>query len=117
MFLIHCPHCGESRAEEEFHAVGPAHLMRPADPAACSDPEWGDYLYFRDNPRGPHRELWVHASGCRKHFNLARDTLTYEILASYPVGGSFEAAVAVASAGVSEEASAEGSVGAPGASR
>ena len=90
MFLIHCPHCGESRAEEEFHAAGQAHILRPADPAACSDAEWGDYLYFRDNPRGPHRELWVHAAGCRKHFNLARDTATYEILGSYRVGETFE---------------------------
>ena len=90
MFLITCPHCGEARAEEEFHRAGEAHLMRPADPDACSDAEWGDYLYFRDNPRGVYREMWVHASGCRKHFNLARDTATYEILGAYPIGGTFE---------------------------
>ena len=86
MFLIHCPHCGEPRAEEEFHRAGEAHLMRPADPDACTDAEWGDYLYFRDNPRGTYREMWVHASGCRKHFNIARDTATYEILGTYRVG-------------------------------
>ena len=90
MFLIHCPYCDEHRAEEEFHAAGQAHLTRPASPMDCSDAEWGHYLHFRDNPRGEHREMWVHAAGCRRHFNLARDTLTYEILGSYPIGGSLD---------------------------
>ena len=53
--------------------------------------EWGDYLYFRDNPRGEYREMWVHAAGCRKHFNLARDTMSYAILGSYRIGETFEA--------------------------
>ena len=90
MFLIHCPYCGERRAEEEFHAVGEAHIVRPADPAACSDAEWGDYLYFRTNPRGEYREMWVHAAGCRKHFNLVRDTMSYAILGSYRIGETFD---------------------------
>jgi len=90
MFLIHCPYCDESRAEEEFHAAGQAHILRPSDPATCSDAQWGDYLYFRDNPRGLHRELWVHAAGCRKHFNIARDTASYEILGTYRIGESFD---------------------------
>ena len=89
MFLIRCPHCEEARAEVEFHRVGEAHLARPADPDACSDAEWGDYLYFRANPRGGYRELWVHAAGCRRHFNVARDTATYEILGTYPIGAEF----------------------------
>lgn len=86
MFLIHCPYCEESREEEEFHAVGEAHIARPAEPESCSDAEWGDYLFYRDNPRGVHRELWVHAAGCRKYFNLLRDTLSYEIHGSYRLG-------------------------------
>lgn len=90
MFLIHCPYCGESREEEEFHAVGEAHIVRPLDPDQCSDEEWGEYLYFRRNPRGLHRELWVHAAGCGKYFHIARNTETYEILASYRMGESFE---------------------------
>lgn len=86
MFLIRCPYCGEARDEEEFHASGQAHLARPIDPDACSDQEWGEFLYFRKNPKGQHRELWVHAAGCRKYFNILRDTATYEILATYRVG-------------------------------
>jgi len=56
------------------------------NPEACSDQEWGEYLYFRDNPRGDHREVWFHATGCRKFFNVVRNTLTYEIRESYLIG-------------------------------
>jgi sarcosine oxidase subunit delta len=52
MLHIFCPHCGELRSEEEFHASGQAHIPRPLDPNACTDEEWGDYMFFRDNPRG-----------------------------------------------------------------
>lgn len=90
MFLIHCPHCGESREEEEFHAAGQAHIVRPLDPDALSDEMWGQYLYFRKNPRGLHREMWVHAIGCRKYFYIARDTATYEIHATYRVGETYD---------------------------
>lgn len=86
MFHIHCPHCEEMREEDEFHRAGVAHLPRPLDPDACTDREWGEYLFFRDNPRGPIRELWVHAAGCGKYFNISRDTATYEIHASYRIG-------------------------------
>ncbi|WP_108446254.1 sarcosine oxidase subunit delta [Halomonas denitrificans] len=86
MFYIHCPYCGEHREEEEFHPKGQAHIARPQDPDACSDEEWGDYLFFRDNPRGIHHELWVHAVGCRKFFNVTRNTVTYDILETYKIG-------------------------------
>ena len=90
MFLIRCPHCAEAREEEEFHAAGEAHLARPEDPDACTDAEWGEYLYFRQNPRGAHRELWLHAAGCGKYFHVARDTRSYEIFGTYRVGEDFE---------------------------
>jgi len=83
MLYIYCPHCGEYREEEEFHPRGQAHIARPASPDACSDEEWGTFLYFRKNPRGMHNELWVHSAGCRKFFNLTRDTQTYEIKRVY----------------------------------
>ncbi|MBB3062006.1 sarcosine oxidase subunit delta [Microbulbifer rhizosphaerae] len=86
MFYIHCPYCCEYREEEEFHAKGQAHIARPADPDQCSDEEWGTYLYFRKNPRGLHHEIWVHAIGCRKFFNVTRDTQTYEIKETYKMG-------------------------------
>ncbi|WP_158772706.1 sarcosine oxidase subunit delta [Cobetia sp. L2A1] len=86
MMHIFCPYCGELREEEEFHAKGQAHIERPQEPEACSDTEWGDYLFFRNNPRGIHHELWIHAVGCRKYFNITRHTVTYEILETYRMG-------------------------------
>ena len=86
MFYIFCPYCAEHREEEEFHCAGEAHIARPLDPEGCSDEQWGNYLYFRHNPRGLHHELWVHSVGCRKFFNVTRDTVTYEIKESYRIG-------------------------------
>lgn len=86
MFHIYCPYCEEYREEEEFHPRGQAHIQRPAEPETCSDDEWGDYLFFRDNPRGVHHELWVHSVGCRKFFNITRHTVSYEILETYKMG-------------------------------
>ena len=57
MLHIYCPHCQEYREEEEFHAKGEAHIARPADPDNTTDEEWGDYLYFRKNPKGSPRDV------------------------------------------------------------
>ena len=86
MLKVFCPHCAESREEAEFHCVGQAHLARPRDPDNCTDQQWGNYLYFRKNPRGIYQELWVHAAGCRKFFNITRDTQSYQIMESYRIG-------------------------------
>lgn len=82
MMKIPCPHCGV-REENEFQCGGTAHLARPGLDA--SDREWGEYLYFRDNPKGSHRERWRHAYGCGRWFNVVRDTVTHEISAVYPI--------------------------------
>ncbi len=90
MLLIHCPHCGP-RAEHEFTYGGDATVRRPADPAAATDSatgaEWTGYVFLRDNPKGPHREYWLHQFGCRRWFEVRRDTLTHEIAATVPPGG------------------------------
>ena len=85
MFLIHCPHCGP-RDETEFAYGGEAHIARPKDPDALSDAEWADYLFMRTNPKGRHRERWVHIHGCRRWFNMERDTVTHEVTAVYGMG-------------------------------
>jgi len=51
MFIIECPWCGK-RDQSEFTAHGEAHIARPPDPSSCDDKEWGDYLFFRQNPKG-----------------------------------------------------------------
>lgn len=79
MQLIACPWCGP-REETEYHYGGQAHVAYPADPSALTDAEWGDYVFFRDNPAGPFAERWMHGAGCRRWFNAVRDTVTYEVL-------------------------------------
>ena len=86
MLQIHCPYCNEARNEEEFSCSGEAHISRPSAPEALSDQEWGEYLFFRKNPRGIHHEMWYHAAGCRRYFNVTRDTVSYVILESYRIG-------------------------------
>ena len=85
MLLIACPFCGP-RDETEFRYGGQAHVARPADPTALTDVEWADYLFMRDNPKGAFRERWVHAGGCRRWFNVRRDTRDHRILAVYRIG-------------------------------
>jgi sarcosine oxidase subunit delta len=90
---IPCSYCGE-RGHEEFVYLGDATLRRPAAPlpdtgadatgAAAAEAAFADYVYLRDNPSGPHRELWHHAGGCRAWLVVTRDTRTHEILAVAP---------------------------------
>ncbi|WP_345814545.1 sarcosine oxidase subunit delta [Paraburkholderia sp. PREW-6R] len=78
MLLIECPWCGP-RAETEFSCGGEADIARPLDSEHLTDREWGDYLFMRKNPRGVHREQWLHTQGCRRWFKAQRDTVSYEI--------------------------------------
>lgn len=82
MQLIECPWCGP-REEIEYSYGGAAHVPYPQDPSALTDEEWARYLFFRDNPRGPFAERWVHTAGCRRWFNAVRDTVSYRFLAVY----------------------------------
>ena len=79
MMLIPCPHCGP-RAQSEFTYGGDATVKQPAPDAPME--EWFAYVYLRDNPKGPHDELWLHSAGCRTWFKVRRDTRTHDILAT-----------------------------------
>jgi heterotetrameric sarcosine oxidase delta subunit len=83
MLLIPCPWCGE-RDEVEFRYGGEAHISR-ADPAA-DDAVWADYLYMRNNPKSVLAERWMHQAGCRRWFNVLRDTVSHRIIAVYKIG-------------------------------
>ena len=85
MLLIPCPWCGE-REETEFVYGGEAHIAPPKNPDALSDAEWADYLFMRKNPKGLHHEQWNHATGCRRWFNVLRDTVSYRFVAVWKVG-------------------------------
>jgi heterotetrameric sarcosine oxidase delta subunit len=79
---IPCPHCGE-REVQEFSYLGDATLMRH-DAAEASAEAMHDYVYLRDNPAGPHRELWYHAAGCHAWLVVTRDTRTHAIAGAEP---------------------------------
>ena len=75
MMLIRCPWCGP-RGAAEFHYIG-EFKPRP-DAESVTPAQWRDYLYFPANPCGPVTETWYHRMGCRRYFNLERDTATNE---------------------------------------
>ena len=87
MLLIECPWCGP-RAESEFSCGGEADIARPLEPEKLNDREWGDYLFMRKNPRGVHREQWLHTQGCRRWFMATRDTVSYAIHGYETFGGA-----------------------------
>jgi heterotetrameric sarcosine oxidase delta subunit len=78
MLSIPCPWCGP-RDEPEF-VFGGEPAARPVPAETVSDETWAGYLYFRDNDKGPHRELWCHAAGCAQWFVMERDTVTHAVL-------------------------------------
>ena len=81
MLLLTCPNCGD-RNVSEFRFNGEYH-PRPADPAACSDAEWTDYLFVRDNVMGTQTEWWYHRDGCESWFLAERHTKTNQIVKTY----------------------------------
>ena len=81
MLRIPCPYCG-LRDHAEFDYCGDATIGWPALDAPAE--AWTEALYFRDDPKGPHRELWRHARGCRMWLIVERDTVTHEITAARP---------------------------------
>ena len=85
MLVITCPHCGP-REESEFSCGGEAHIARPLAENSLTDAEFADYLFLRDNPKGVFLERWRHAAGCRRWFNVVRDTVTHEIIEVYEMG-------------------------------
>ena len=87
---IPCPFCGP-RDVSEFAYLGDARFARPDPAAPDTQAQFVDAVYLRDNPAGPHDELWYHASGCRGWLRVTRDTRTHEILGAVharPAGGT-----------------------------
>jgi sarcosine oxidase subunit delta len=82
MMQLTCPWCGV-RDEPEFIYGGTTHISRPGP--AAGDQEWGEYLFFRDNPKGRHHERWRHAYGCGQWFNVIRHTVTHEVQSVYGI--------------------------------
>ena len=85
MLYISCPYCGE-RDEVEFSCGGEAHIERPLIENKLTDKEFADYLFLRDNPKGLFLERWHHSAGCRRWFNVARETVSHRITDVYEMG-------------------------------
>ena len=72
-----CPLCGD-RDSREFSYLGDTKLMdRPDGDAGLQ--AFHAYLHIRDNPAGPHRELWHHGQGCGAWLCVERNTVTHAI--------------------------------------
>ena len=82
MLLINCPWCGP-RDETEFHYVSEAHIGYPEKPEELTDKQWAEYIFYRNNPKGWFAERWVHNVGCRRWFNIWRNTVNHEFGPSY----------------------------------
>jgi len=81
MLQLACPWCGV-RDEAEFRYRGDATVRRPDPSAADAARQFYEYVYLRDNPMGPHDELWLHSGGCRSWFKVRRNTRTHDIVGS-----------------------------------
>ena len=75
---IPCPFCGE-RDVSEFAYHGDT-AKRPDPATDDGQRRFFEAVYLRDNPAGPHRELWYHAQGCRSWLIVTRDDRTHEVL-------------------------------------
>lgn len=75
---LSCPLCGP-RDLREFAYRGSARLLeRPGAEAGAEALD--DYLNIRDNPAGPHAELWHHEAGCRAWLRVVRDTRDHAVI-------------------------------------
>ena len=76
---IPCPFCGE-RDLCEFLYSGAADCPRPDPDEPDAQARFFDAVYLRDNPAGPHAELWYHVFGCHSWLRVVRDTTTHKVL-------------------------------------
>ena len=87
---IPCPHCGP-RTHDEFTYYGDATVRRPPPAGPDAQRAFYDYVYLRDNPFGPHRELWFHQGGCHEWLVVERDTRNHDIKGAAPARDVFAA--------------------------
>ena len=74
----------------EFTYLGASDALRPDPETPDAERRFFEAVYLRDNPAGPHRELWYHGFGCRSWLRVTRDTRTHEILGVKYASSSIE---------------------------
>ena len=67
------------RDAAEFVYLGDAAMIKRPDGMTASNSDMHDYMFLRDNPAGPIRELWYHEQGDRSWLVVTRNTVTHEI--------------------------------------
>ena len=78
---IPCPYCGaRGTRSSPISATPPCARRRSGSAPTTRLRAVHDYVYLRDNPAGPHRELWYHGAGCHAWLVVTRDTRTHEIV-------------------------------------
>lgn len=92
---MNCPLNGPRNISEFVYG---GELDSMPDSRACSDEEWAEYVFFDDNPAGVVREWWCH-SATSYWFVAERDTVTDEILKTYPASEIFKERVEFRSEG------------------
>ncbi len=85
MKIMPCPLNGP-RNISEFVCGGEVRAM--PDPIAGTDAEWADYVFLENNKAGVVREWWCHTPTAF-WFIAERDTVTDEILRTYPASEVF----------------------------
>ena len=60
--------------------LGGGHRQSPASGGGRPQ-AGGEYVYLRDNPRGPYEEHWHHSNGCHRWLVVTRNTQTHEQIA------------------------------------
>ena len=92
MKIMNCPLNGP-RNISEFICFGEVTAM--PDPNRCSREEWADYVFMEDNKAGVVREWWYHVATAY-WFIAERNTVTEEIVRTYPATELFSERVAFA---------------------
>jgi sarcosine oxidase, subunit delta len=85
MKILNCPLNGP-RNISEFVWGGEVKPM--PDPGAGSDRDWGAFVFLENNTAGVVREWWCHVP-TSFWFIAERNTLTDEIIRTYPAGELF----------------------------
>lgn len=86
MKILNCPLNGP-RNISEFICFGEVTDM--PNPNDLSDEQWADYMWMSNNTAGVVREWWCHAA-TSYWFIVERNTITDEILKTYPANEIFK---------------------------
>ncbi len=73
---IPCPFCGVRSVHEFVHGE----IRRPPERLTDPDERDLDLAFMHDNTQGVVTERWFHAAGCRRWFDIRRDTRTDQIV-------------------------------------